>query len=102
MDETKFKILRKVGKKSEFSQRSLSKELGVSLGKLNYCLKALTNKGFIKISNFKNNEDKAKYLYLLTPKGLSEKTKITIRFMRQKAKEYDELKKDLQNLKNKK
>ena len=102
MDETKFKILRKISEKTEFSQRSLSKELGVSLGKLNYCLKALTDKGFIKISNFRNSENKAKHLYLLTPKGLSEKTKVTIRFMRQKIKEYDELKKDLQILKNKK
>ena len=89
------KILRKIGKKSQTSQRELAKELSFSLGKLNYCMKELKKKGLIKIQNFKNNKRKLNYLYVLTPKGIAEKTKITLRFMEQKMKEYDELKKEL-------
>ena len=66
------------------------------MGKLNYCLKALKNKGLIKIQNFKKNEQKINYLYLLTPKGISEKTKLTLNFMKRKMAEYDELKKDME------
>ena len=66
------------------------------MGKLNYCLKALKNKGLIKIENFKKNEQKINYLYLLTPKGISEKTKLTLNFMKRKMAEYDELKKDIE------
>ena len=69
--------------------------MDTSLGKVNYCLKALADKGLIKISNFKNSKNKAKYLYILTPKGISEKSKITLRFMKRKMKEYDELKEEL-------
>ena len=67
----------------------------MSLGKLNYCLKALQNKGLIKLENFKKNPKKVNYLYILTPKGLAEKTKLTINFMKRKMREYDELKKEL-------
>ena len=88
-------LLRKIKNKPESSQRELAKELGFSLGKLNYCLKALKNKGLIKINNFKKNPKKINYIYDLTPKGISEKTKLTINFMKRKMKEYDELKKDL-------
>ena len=73
----------------------MADELGFSLGKLNYCLKALQQKGFIKIKNFKKNPKKLNYLYVLTPKGISEKTKLTINFMKRKMREYDELKKEL-------
>ena len=70
-------------------------ELGFSLGKLNYCLKALQSKGFVKIENFKKNPNKLNYFYVLTPKGISEKTKLTINFMKRKMKEYEELKKEI-------
>ena len=73
----------------------MANELGFSLGKLNYCLKALRQKGLIKIRNFKNNPNKLNYFYVLTPKGISEKTKLTINFMKRKFKEYEELKKEL-------
>ena len=73
----------------------MAEGLGFSLGKLNYCLKALKAKGLIKISNFKKNPNKINYFYMLTPKGISEKTKLTINFMKRKMKEYDELKKEL-------
>ena len=93
--EEYLKLLRKIGNDPKISQRDLSSELDMSLGKINYCLKALKSKGLIKIKNFGKSTDKIKYLYVLTPKGLVEKTNITIRFMKLKMKEYDELKKEL-------
>ena len=96
-----FEILRKIKKKPESSQRELAKELGFSLGKLNYCLKELQKKGFIKIENFKKNPNKINYLYVLTPEGLTQKTKLTINFMKRKMKEYDELKQEYEELKKK-
>ena len=70
--------------------------LGFSLGKLNYCLRALKNKGLVKINNFKKKENRLNYLqYVITPKGISERTRLTLDFMRKKMKEYDELKKEL-------
>ena len=90
-----FNILRKIHKDPEASQRELAKELGLSIGKLNYCLKALKEKGFIKIQNFNKNPKKLKYLYFLTPKGVLKKTKVTINFMKRKMIEYEELKKEL-------
>tara|TARA_B100000963_G_scaffold361726_1_gene399015 strand:+ start:1461 stop:1781 length:321 start_codon:yes stop_codon:yes gene_type:complete len=95
-------ILRKIQKKPELSQRELAKELGFSLGKLNYCLKELKKKGHIKIKSFKNNPKKTNYLYILTPKGISEKTKLTINFMRRKMNEYDQLKKEIEEQNEKK
>ena len=88
-------LLRKIKNKPESSQRELAEELGFSLGKLNYCLKSLKNKGLVKIRNFKKNPKKINYIYVLTPEGIAEKTKLTINFMKQKMKEYDELKKEL-------
>ena len=88
-------VLRKIKKKSYSSQRKLAEDLGFSLGKLNYCLKALQEKGLIKIKNFKKNPKKINYIYVLTPKGITEKTKLTVNFMKRKMKEYDELKFEL-------
>ena len=90
-----FNILRKIQKKPNSTQREFAKELGFSLGKFNYCIKALKQKGFIKIKNFKQNLNKINYLYVLTPKGISEKTNLTVNFMKRKMQEYDELKKEL-------
>jgi EPS-associated MarR family transcriptional regulator len=88
-------VLRKIKKKSYSSQRKLAGDLGFSLGKLNYCLKALQEKGLIKIENFKKNPKKINYIYVLTPKGITAKTKLTVNFMKKKMKEYDELKEEL-------
>jgi len=88
-------LLRRIVKKPKTSQRELANDLGMSLGKLNYCLKALKEKGLIKIENFKKNPNKLNYLYYLTPKGLFEKTKLTINYMNKKMKEHEELKKEL-------
>ena len=90
-----FNVLRKIDNKPKSTQRELAEELGYSLGKLNYCLQSLKSKGLIKIVNFKKNPNKINYIYILTPKGVAAKTKLTINFMRKKMKEYDELKREL-------
>jgi EPS-associated MarR family transcriptional regulator len=94
-DPDHFEVLRKINNFDKATQRGLANELGFSLGKLNYCIKALKDKGFIKISNFKKNPNKLKYAYILTPRGITQKTKMTLSFMKRKIKEYDELKKEL-------
>ena len=91
-----FEILRKLTKNPNSSQREIAKELGFSLGKINYCMNELKKKGFLKIKNFKDNPNKLNYIYILTPKGISEKTKLTVNFMKRKMHEYDELKKELE------
>ncbi len=95
-EQDHFEILRKIQKKPTSSQRELAKELGFSLGKLNYCLRELKNKGLVKLRNFSKKENRINYLrYVITPKGISVRTKLTIDFMKRKMKEYDELKKEL-------
>ena len=93
--QEKLDVLRKIKNNPETSQRKLANELGFSLGKLNYLLNAFMEKGLVKIKNFKKNPKKSNYLYILTKKGLTEKTKLTIHFMERKMKEYDELKKEI-------
>tara|TARA_B100000989_G_scaffold287914_1_gene258051 strand:- start:25376 stop:25678 length:303 start_codon:yes stop_codon:yes gene_type:complete len=92
-----FNVLRKIQNKPQSSQRELASELGFSLGKLNYCLKALSKKGLVKIENFKKNSKKVSYIkkYILTPKGIDHRISLTIKFMKKKMKEYDELKKEI-------
>ena len=91
-----FNILRKIDSSPDITQRKLANELGFSLGKLNYCLKALKNKGLVKIRNFRKKPEKINNIkYILTPKGISERTKLTINFMTRKMEEYDELKREL-------
>ena len=90
-----FNVLRKINSKPKSTQRELAEALGFSLGKLNYCIKALKKKGLIKIENFKKNPKKINYIYKLTPKGITEKTQLTLNFMKRKMKEYDELKKEI-------
>ena len=94
--EDHFELLRKIKNRPRASQRELAEDLGFSLGKLNYCLKALQKKGLVKLQNFQKQSNKISYLrYIITPKGISERTKLTIKFMKKKMKEYDELKKEL-------
>ena len=94
-NEDQFAVLRKIQSRPESTQRELAKDLGFSLGKLNYCLKALKNIGLIKINNFSKNPNKINYIYVLTPKGIAEKTKLTINFMKRKMREYEELKSEI-------
>ena len=86
-----------VKKNPNFKQRELANHLGFSLGKSNYCLNEIKNKGLIKNNNFKKNPKKLNTIFVLTPKGITAKTKLTIEFMKRKMKEYDELKKELRS-----
>ena len=103
--EDHFDILRKISKKTYLNQRLLARDLGFSLGKLNYCLNELKKKGLIKLHNFRKNPNrfnrlsKNNYFYILTTKGITQKTNLTINFMKKKMKEYDELKRELNNKK---
>ena len=92
-------LLRRLELNPEYTQRDLSKEIGVSLGKVNYCLKKLTEKGWIKLTNFKQNSNKLGYAYILTPNGIEEKSRLTILFLKRKIKEYEILKKEINELK---
>jgi len=94
-NEDDFELLRKIQRKPKSSQRELALELGFSLGKLNYCLKELQKKGLIKINNFKRSNNKINYIYVLTPRGIDHRLKLTIKFMKKKIQEYDELKSEI-------
>ena len=93
-------LLRKIEENPKFTQRELSKEIGVSLGKVNYCMKKLIEKGAIKLNNFSRNPNKVGYIYILTPKGIEEKAILTVEFLRIKIEEYNLLKDEIISLKN--
>ena len=97
--DIRLELLRKLESKPEYTQRELSQEMGVSLGKVNYCIRKLTEKGLIKITNFKQNPKKIGYAYLLTPKGIEEKSRLTFSFLKRKIIEYEVLKKEIKALK---
>jgi len=99
LSNDEFEILRKIESSTSLSQRKLASDLGFSLGKLNYCLKALKDKGMIKLKNFKENTNKFGYVYILTPIGIAHKMQLTINYMKLKIREYDQLKKEYQKLK---
>ena len=92
-------LLRKLEVNPEYTQRELSQEMGVSLGKINYCMKKLIEKGWIKLTNFNLNPNKAGYIYLLTPKGIEQKARLTFTFLAIKLKEYEALKNEISKLK---
>ena len=100
VEDTHLRLLRLLDSQPGLSQRALASELGISLGKTNYCLKALADKGWIKIRNFRNSANKLGYLYLLTPRGLERKASITVRFLREKRAEYETLKREIELLKH--
>lgn len=91
-------ILREIKEKPKMTQRELSSRLGVSLGKVNFLLRALVEKGFIKVDNFKNSENKTSYIYVLTPKGIEERARITYYFLKIKMDEYDRLEEEIRRL----
>ena len=94
-NQDQLNVMRKIVEHPNLSQRDLAAKLGFSLGKLNYCLKELKVKGFVKMNNFKKSKNKMKYIYILTPGGIAAKTKLTINFMKRKMQEYNELKKEI-------
>ena len=91
-------LLRRLESNPQYTQRELSQEMGVSLGKVNYCIKKLTEKGLIKLTNFKQNPNKMGYVYLLTPRGIEEKSRLTLSFLKRKVIEYEILKKEINEL----
>lgn len=97
-DEYRYKILKLVESNPEISQREIAKNLGVSLGKANFCLKALIEVGILKVTNFRNSQNKLAYMYLLTPTGLEEKSSITMRFLKAKMQEYELLQAEIRVL----
>ncbi|MGY1488100.1 MarR family EPS-associated transcriptional regulator [Methylobacillus pratensis] len=97
-DEYRYKILKLLQEKPEISQRELAKALGISLGKTNFCLKALAEVGLLKVSNFRNSKNKLAYMYVLTPKGIEEKAGITMRFLKYKMQEYTNLQAEIEEL----
>lgn len=96
--ETHYKLLRRLEKNADATQRELAQDVGVSLGKLNYCLKKLIEKGWVKANNFHQSPNKAKYRYLLTPSGIDAKTKLTVQFLKSKLEEYDRLQEEIRLL----
>lgn len=99
-DEYRYKILKMIEANPEISQRELAGHLGISLGKANFCLKALVQVGLIKVNNFRNNKNKMAYMYILTPKGIEEKASITVRFLRSKTEEYKALQTMIEELRS--
>ena len=97
-NEIHLKVLREIEGNPEITQRELAQQLGVSLGKVNYCLKALIDRGWVKATNFKNSRNKVAYAYLLTPNGLEEKAKITVRFLKQRMHDYEMIKQEILEL----
>ena len=99
ISEHHFRVLRLLAAQPELSQRGLSRELGMSLGKVNYCLNALVDRGLVKVSNFRNNDNKLSYAYLLTPRGIKSKAVVTAHFLQRKMAEYEALEKEIAMLK---
>lgn len=99
-DEIAYKLLKLIEAEPHLSQRDIAQKMGVSLGKTNYCLKALVDKGFIKFQNFYKNKKKSAYIYFLTPQGIEEKTAVTYRFLQRKIKEYENIKVEIESLKD--
>ena len=97
-DPQRLELLKLLQDQPQMSQRDLAQAMGVSLGKANYCLKALMEKGLVKLGNFRRNPDKREYAYLLTPAGVQEKTRITLAFLRRKVAEYEALEKEIEQL----
>lgn len=96
--EIELEILRNLDSNPDLTQRQIAEKLGVSLGKTNYLIKALLAKGLVKVNNFKRSNNKLGYMYMLTPKGIEKKTKLTILFLQRKSEEYNKLKQDIENL----
>jgi len=99
-DENRYQLLKLLEENPEMSQRQIAAALGVSLGKVNFCLRALIEIGSVKVANFSRSPNKKAYVYLLTPKGIEEKAKVTLRFLAKKQNEYEELKLEINELKN--
>jgi EPS-associated MarR family transcriptional regulator len=97
-DEMRYKLMRLLESNPEVSQRDVARELRISLGKVNYCLRALIEKGWVKASRFRGSRRKSAYVYLLTPRGMQEKARFTVRFLAAKTREYDSLRREIEEI----
>jgi MarR family transcriptional regulator, temperature-dependent positive regulator of motility len=100
IEDTHYQVLKILEQNPQISQRELAGEMGVSLGKVNYCLKALVEKGLVKAKNFKNSANKIAYFYVLTPRGMEAKARISVRFLQRKLEEYEALRAEIEELKS--
>lgn len=98
-EDIQFQVLRRLHETPDLSQRTLAKELGISLGSINFCFQALMEKGWVKVQNFSQSSHKMGYVYLLTPSGIAEKSKLTARFLKRKMEEYEALREEIEQLK---
>lgn len=98
MTDVHYKLMRLLEANPQMSQRDMARELGISLGKANYCLRALIRKGWIKANNFTNSHNKAAYMYLLTPRGIEQKASLTVRFLQSKVREYEALRAEIEQM----
>tara|TARA_B100001027_G_scaffold30117_2_gene17873 strand:- start:450 stop:773 length:324 start_codon:yes stop_codon:yes gene_type:complete len=96
--EEELEILRKIEENPNLTQRQIAEHLGLSLGKINYLIKALLGKGMVKVDNFRKSDKKIGYLYLLTPEGVERKRKLTLLFLQRKAEEFDRLKEEINRI----
>jgi len=96
--EIRYRLLKLLDQNPNLTQRQMAEEMGISLGKFNYCLKELVKKGIVKIERFKSSDNKAAYMYILTSRGIEEKTRITVSFLRRKLEEFEEIKKQIDEL----
>jgi EPS-associated MarR family transcriptional regulator len=97
-DEIRYRLLKALERNPHCSQRELARELGVSLGKVNYCLRAIMSRGWVKVDDFRNDPDKRRYAYYLTPKGLEEKARVALRFLKKRMQEYEEIRREIDEL----
>ena len=97
-ESTHYSLLKTIEENPGLSQRSLAQRLGVSLGKVNYCLNALIEKGSVKVNNFRSSDNKLAYAYLLTPRGIDEKARITVQFLKRKMQDYERLRLEIEEL----
>jgi EPS-associated MarR family transcriptional regulator len=99
-DEVSYKLLKLLEPNPRLSQRQVAQELGCSLGKVNYCLRSLVDMGCIKAANFKNSGNKSAYMYLLTPRGIEEKARVTVKFLQSKMREYEALRSEIRQIRD--
>ena len=99
-EEMSYQVIKLIEQEPEISQRELSKQLGVSLGKVNYCLRALIDKGWVKAKNFKNSQNKLAYRYAITPHGVQQRASLTVSFLKRKLVEHEELQREIESLRS--
>jgi len=97
-EEVRYRLMTLIGQRPQLTQREAASELGVSIGKINYCLRALIERGYVKLNNFRRNPDKREYRYFLTPRGIEVKAQVAVAFLQRKMDEYEKLRQEIDRL----